>query len=371
MNSVYILIIDDDRGDRMLIKRLLKSSSLPFKFIEAETVEEAISQAEKRKFDCIIIDYLMPGMNGLDGTKKFKNIYPFIPVIMATGQADAQIAVEVMKSGADDYLSKEDMTSEALERLILSSIEKSILQTKLHSQQESLQNFSKILSHDLKSPIQNIIGFGDMVKETIQKYQNPELNQMLDFVTSSAKRMSKLIDAVNEYMVLGQETPLSITRLSHVIDGAISDLSHIIFESKAKIVQENTEQDILLNKVMMRQVIQNLISNSIKYCQEDPLITISYKEDKEQAIISISDNGIGIEEKYAKRVFEPFVRLHGNDTYQGTGLGLATCHKIVQMHNGHIECLQNAGTGVTMRITLPTKNAVTPILQRIGQLRNL
>lgn len=116
--KLNILIADDDEGDRKILRRALEKASLSCVFVETATVEEALIACDRQKFDCAIIDYRMPGLNGLHGVAAVHERWPYIPIIMATGQGDEIVATEAMKRGASDYISKQRIDAESIRRSV-------------------------------------------------------------------------------------------------------------------------------------------------------------------------------------------------------------------------------------------------------------
>ena len=352
MKFLKILLIDDDAGDRKIIARYLKKTEITFTIEEAMDVEAGMTLASNQVFDCVIIDYLMPGIDGAEGIKLLKKINPYLPIIMATGDEDPRIAVEVIKNGADDYLSKNELCSAELELIICRAIEKSRMQAQIEKQRESLENFSKILAHDLKNPIQTIIGFSELIQQDIAQKTYDSCEEMISHVIASAQRMNELIDALRNFSNLETSIMSSIS-LEEILSNVETDIARSLEESKTVITKENTATQITVDRTTMQLVFQNLILNSIKYCEQEPRIHISCSETEDSWIISLSDNGIGIDPQDAKKIFRPFIRLHPQSKYQGSGLGLSTCQKIIDLHHGNIQCLSNPDQGITMQITLP------------------
>ena len=174
----------------------------------------------------------------------------------------------------------------------------------------------------------------------------------------SAKQMSHFIeDMLNFSAISAEQTSFETINLQERVKEICEELSHIVLSAKGKINFSNLPE-IEGNKVQIDQLFINLITNSLKYKQEDktPIINI-YLASNESGFyeIHIEDNGIGIEEKYVDKIFEPFQRLHSKSEYKGTGLGLTICKKIVDRHKGNISIKSNIGKGTTFIIKLPVK----------------
>ncbi len=145
----------------------------------------------------------------------------------------------------------------------------------------------------------------------------------------------------------------TVFSLNDVVNAATDQLQMAIEDSEANIIIENGEETINADKSLLIQLLQNLISNSIKFkSDQSPVITISIQNSAYLTIINIQDNGIGMESKYCTQIFEPFRRLHGKDKYKGSGIGLAICQQICKVHGGKIECQSELSKGTNFKVTL-------------------
>ena len=225
--------------------------------------------------------------------------------------------------------------------------------SELERSNQDLQDFAYIASHDLKEPLRKIIIFGEMFERKVAPLGTEE-KDLLMRMTNGAERMNGLIDDL-----------LQLSRIQTQFSGRVkSDLSKIVkatleelefSETQAKINIEELPA-LKVDKVHIQQLFQNLLSNSLKYKKPDhPLeITIhSIKTEQNIWEISVTDNGIGFDEKHADKIFKPFERLHNRETYSGTGMGLAICKKIVERHSGTITAKSSLGNGATFTFTIP------------------
>lgn len=235
---------------------------------------------------------------------------------------------------------------------------------KLTRSNKELQEFAYVASHDLQEPLRKIEAFGDRL---VKKYGTdiPEEGRMfIDRMQNAANRMRELINALLGYSrVTTKAKPFEKIDLAEVIAGVSSDLQIRLQEINGKIEVKNLPH-IDGDKIQLRQLFQNLISNGLKFKKPDvdPIITISAEEklveEKNKSItkywrIKIADNGIGFDNKYKDQIFTIFQRLHGRLEYEGTGIGLATCRKIVERHGGEIDADGVPDEGATFIIDLP------------------
>lgn len=236
--------------------------------------------------------------------------------------------------------------------------------TQLERSNRELQDFAYITSHDLQEPLRKIQAFGERLKT---KHGTSLGETGLDYVErmrSSSARMQALINDLLVYSRLTTKaTPFVPTDLSVIAAEVVSALEVLIEESHGRVIIGELPV-IDADPAQMRQLFQNLIQNGLKFRQPDtpPVIKV-YDEDenrekrwRQQVEIFVDDNGIGFDEKYLDRIFQPFQRLHGRGEYEGSGIGLSICRKIVERHGGSITAKSQPGIGSKFIITLPIKH---------------
>lgn len=223
--------------------------------------------------------------------------------------------------------------------------------------ESELETFASIASHDLQAPLRKISLFGDRLKESAINLDERSREYILR-MQSSAKQMSLFIeDLLNFSVISAEQVPFEKVDLQERLKEISEELEHILLSANGKIVFSNLPE-IEGNKIQIDQLFINLITNSLKYRQESvsPVINIFHKNNENGFCeIHIEDNGIGFEEKYANKIFEPFQRLHSRNLYKGTGLGLTICKKIVDRHKGLISVKSIPGQGTTFIIKFPLK----------------
>jgi two-component system, sensor histidine kinase len=244
---------------------------------------------------------------------------------------------------------------------------------------QELENFAYIASHDLQEPLRKIMMFTDLLKHEIQDTTSEKAREHMRKITESVSRMQRLIGDVLKFASVGSAIEFTRIDLNRVITGILSEMEVTISTAKAKVIVDPIPA-LEVNVTEMEQLFQNLISNSLKFSQTDPVIniyaetltkdelpadyrftienklTVSRKEkngDEKFCRISIKDNGIGFDEIYRERIFNAFQRLHAKHAYEGTGIGLAICQKIVENHHGTISAESKQGEGSKFIIILP------------------
>jgi len=217
-----------------------------------------------------------------------------------------------------------------------------------------LQHFAYAASHDLREPLRTITAYTQLVQLRGAAQLDKSSAECLQFIVAAAERMGLLIDALLDYSKAGEITnrPLRATPMEEVLTSALGNLNGSIAESHA-VVTHDPLPVVKGDSLHFEQLIQNLIGNAIKYRREDvPRVHIAARNLDQEWLFSVSDNGQGIPPQYQTQIFELFKRLHGQQ-YPGTGIGLATCKRLVERYDGRIWVESEAGKGSTFFFTLP------------------
>lgn len=221
---------------------------------------------------------------------------------------------------------------------------------------EDLKHFAYVASHDLQEPLHTIISFSDLLKMKSETRLAPEEMDYIDRLRSSAMRMRELIHGLLEYTRLVRQTRSEEKiDLNAVVREVIQDMEPKIKEKNA-VVQIEKLPLIKADRLHMRQLFQNLIGNAIKFQKKGstPQVRVFSSERSDGLIdITVQDNGIGFENKYLDRIFRPFQRLHDRTEYEGIGIGLAACQKIISYHGGRITAMGQPGKGSRFMVSLP------------------
>jgi len=227
----------------------------------------------------------------------------------------------------------------------------------LKESNRELENFASVASHDLKEPLRMIRSFMELLDKKYSSELDENAQKYIQFAVDGSRRMTSLIDDLLEFSRVGRKyTDVEEVDFNKLIEEILNQYKPSIEEKKAVIEVENLPV-IRGVPVSLKLLFQNLISNALKYHKKDveTVIEIAAKERDEHWEFSVSDNGIGIEEKFLDQIFELFERLHASDEYPGTGMGLATCRKIVDQHGGEIWAESEPGKGSTFHFTISKK----------------
>ena len=226
---------------------------------------------------------------------------------------------------------------------------------RLEESNEILRQFAYASAHDLKEPLRSISSFTHIIKKRYIALLPPEASDYMTFVTTGVKRMESLLSALLEYSTLIAENnvvsqPVS---LHSVLEDVTNNLHMIATEKKAIIDYPKTMCAIRVSRLHLTQLFQNLIGNALKFTNKPPVISLSFQENREEFLIILKDNGIGMNPEYGDKVFRLFQRLNKSSQYEGTGIGLTICKNIVEKHNGKIWFESKEEEGTTFFISFP------------------
>lgn len=228
---------------------------------------------------------------------------------------------------------------------------------RLESSNRELQDFASIAAHDLQEPLRKIQAFADRLKNKFRDVLGDDGKDYLDRMLGSARRMQILIDDLLSYSrITTKAQPFIATNLNEVVRDVLSDLE-VRVESTQAVVDVAPLPTLEADPSQMRQLFQNIIGNALKFHKKGvpPHVRITGSADYGRCEIQVQDNGIGFDVKYLDRIFTIFQRLHGKQEFEGTGVGLAVCRRIVERHSGTITAQGQLGEGSTFIVRLPLK----------------
>ncbi|OHC74618.1 MAG: hypothetical protein A3G18_00900 [Rhodospirillales bacterium RIFCSPLOWO2_12_FULL_58_28] len=220
-----------------------------------------------------------------------------------------------------------------------------------------LRQFAYVASHDLQEPLRMVAGYVELLRRRYQDKLDGDADEFIRFAVEGATRMKNIIDdLLNLSRIDNRPHEWTIMDMNEAVNAALINVDRSIREADAAIIVGKLPT-MAADGGLLTQVFQNLIENAVKYRHPDrrPEIHIGAAQEGTDWIFSVRDNGIGFEQEYADRVFIAFQRLHGRSKYQGTGIGLAICKKIIERHGGHIRVDSEPGTGSTFRFSIPIR----------------
>ncbi len=219
---------------------------------------------------------------------------------------------------------------------------------------EELRQFAYVASHDLQEPLRMVSSYLQLLSKRYGDKLDDDAEEFIRYAVDGAHRMKLLINALLEYSRVGTRgNPLEPTDACSVLRGVLDNL-RLAIEEGGVVVTADPLPMVMADAVQLAQLFQNIVGNAVKFrAEHEPQVHIGVERSGTEWVFTIADNGIGIDEQYADRIFDVFERLHTNDEYAGTGIGLAICKKIVQRHGGRIWVESSPGYGATFAFTLP------------------
>ena len=402
--SGKIAIVDDNPDNLKVLYTYLKS--VGFEVLVAEDGFAGIEVVKNSQPEIILLDVMMPGIDGFEVCRRLKSdpTSQHIPVIFLTALSETVDKLTGFRVGGVDYITQpiehEEVAARVRTHLILHrtrqklqqqndllqlevdrrrQIERELTQSRhllqksndtleqtvadrtaeLATSNEDLEHFAYIASHDLRQPIRKIRMCTEYLAEDYGHCFDDQARQYMSYITKSTDRMYLLIDDLLAYSRVGKREAKTVpVDLNRVLQDVLDDLSVAVAEKQAKI-DYSSLPTIQANPREIRQVFQNLISNSLKFtCDRAPEIALDATRQEDNWLFSVRDNGIGIEPQYYDKIFQMFQRLHRNSEYEGTGIGLAICHKVITRHGGEIWVESQLNQGTTFYFTFPQSSHV-------------
>jgi two-component system sensor histidine kinase/response regulator len=362
--AARVLVVDDNPGNRDMLNRQL--GKYGYFCLGADSGLAALQTLQQERVDLVLLDVMMPGLSGVDVLQQIKAQPSLsgIPVIMISALDEVESAAQCIELGAEDYLVK-PFDPVLLRARLHSALERRRLQedqgerTKelekatedLRRANDDLQSFASVASHDLQEPLRTITTTLQLFALESGDDLTGEQRELLGMAVEGAKRMSRLISGLLAYSLSGStELTLVTEDCEASLLEAITNLRESIRASGAQI-SHGPLPVVLAHSGCLVQLFQNLVGNAIKYRSEArPEIRISAEQEGAEWVISVADNGLGIEEHYRRRIFQPFARLHGQER-PGTGLGLPICERILRKSGGRIWVESKPGQGSTFYFT--------------------
>ena len=366
-SPLRILLVEDNEHDRLAFRLAFQKSQVSCEITEYIRAEEALERlcTDASSFDLAVIDHALPGMSGLDLSKKLVDEKIPLPLVILTGRGSQQLAVEALKAGADDYIIKEpgpgylDLLPVVLPEVLQKYDDRRArkrAQEELRKMNEELKNFAHIVSHDLKTPIVHIQGFSSVLLEGYHEQLEQKYCTCLERIKANADRMEVLISDLLALSRVGRVVAtFKYVPSSEIVKNVTWGLQDRLKENRIELVVADNLPTIYCDGNRIYQVFENLLVNAIKFMREthNPRIEIG-REDKEGFHqFYVRDNGIGIDPKHHRVIFERFHRLRQIEDDEGTGLGLAIVERIVSNHGGKVWVESEPGKGSTFYFTIP------------------
>ncbi|MCX7920019.1 MAG: response regulator [bacterium] len=349
-----LLVVDDNEMNRDMLSRRLKR--LGHTVEVAVDGKQALEMTATQSFDLILLDIMMPEISGIEVLKKLREKYTIaeLPIIMVTAKDQSEDIVEALNLGANDYVTKP----------IDFPVVNARVQTQLTLKRlaELKDEFLRIASHDLKNPLTGIIGYTSLLNSMLAPIEQvpAELKNSISRVANLAQMMKRIITDFLDFQAMedGQMKlePVSfdindIARMAVInnFDYAKSKEIEMLDEIPSTPIQVHADQ------YRIQQVIENFVSNAIKFGEKGSKVTVRTRIESEKALVEVSDTGPGLKDEDMQKLFVKYARLSNKPTggEKSSGLGLAICKKIIELHQGEIGARNNPDKGATFWFALP------------------
>ncbi|MEH2035283.1 ATP-binding response regulator [Nostoc sp.] len=393
--TLKILVVDDDEVDRTAIRSALTTAGVQMQLSEVGNGNDAFSVLSVTAYDCVFLDYSLPDRDALTLIQQLGSSEIKVPLVVLTGQGDEQITLQLLKAGATDYLSKSRISPETLSQVLRNVIriyraemqvdlanqqlrethEQLICQNQeleRQQQQIQMQNFKLLeasrlkslflatISHELRTPMNAIIGFSQILLRPKFGQLTRQQADMVERILNNGKHLLMLLNEVLDFSKLeggGLDLKAERFNISKVINLVVSEMRSLAdAKNLSLLVQTDLQNPLVFNDpVRVKQILINLLSNAIKFTESGE-IWVEVKElPGNRVVIVVQDTGIGIAPRDFKHIFEAFRQVDQTITrkYPGTGLGLAIIDSLVRMMGGKIFLESKLGVGSMFKIELP------------------
>ncbi len=392
--TLHILIVDDNPVERMLLARLLeKVRRWRITTMACATGEEAMEknfQCGPAGPDVIFVDYRLRGETGTDLIGRLRGAGCEAGFILFTGTTGDEALLEALRTGADDYLHKNDLNLDNINRVLRNTLEKRLTARALREAMMALQEakegledrvrertdelrrakeeaeratqlkdkFVSLVAHDLRGPFTTILGFLELLGNDKKNPLNKKQKQFLDWVVETSQRMVRMIDEILDISRIktGKISPKSrFVNARFLTEQIIDNITPLAVKKGIRIENRVPETARLYaDPGLIGEVLQNLLSNAIKFCHKGGRVTL-YQPDDEPATLAVADTGIGIRKKYQEKIFllEEKTSIVGTAGERGTGFGLPFSLELMKAHGGSLTMTSGEGKGSTFYARLP------------------
>lgn len=378
---MHILVVEDEVVQARVLRTVLEKRG--HTVTVASDGDRAWRLLEERHFPLVVSDWLMPCLDGPGLCRRIRarERAPYTYVLLLTTKTTRDDRLEGLRAGADDFLAKPVDVGELAARLEIAARILTMQQalhdrsravdeanerlrrqnTRLTEMNAEMEQFASVACHDLQEPLRKIQVFGGRLRAGYGDALGARGEEFLKRIEGAAGRMQALVRDLFQLTQVDQvPRPFVPVDMGLAAREALTDLEARLEETQGE-VEVGSLPTVTGDPLQMRQLLLNLIGNGLKYHRPEAPPRVSVTACRESGAdgtedrhrITVRDNGIGFDERYLDRIFQPFQRLHGRGEYEGTGIGLAICRKIVERHGGTLTARSAPGEGAAFMVSLP------------------
>jgi signal transduction histidine kinase len=354
--KLRIVVIDDNPADAGILRRNLdKISSLEILLTHYLDGVEGRDAVLRDGADCLLLDHELGVPNGMEILTQIRQAGCDIPVIAVTGHGDEAIAADTFRRGAQEYLVKSRIDPATIEDTIRSAIGKVADERRRRDKEQELESFVSIVAHDLQQPLCAIKGNLDLLHDFCGDCLGEDGRKFVASAARMSARMSEMIEGLLSYSRVGRgQAVMRPVQLQQCLQGVLAELGPMLQETNAE-VRAGQLPTVWGDPLSLSQLLQNLIVNALKFHSErTPVVEIGAQRESTAWHLWVNDNGVGVDSKHHEAIFAPFTRVDTKNGPKGSGIGLATCKKIIEQHQGRIWIESSVGAGATFHFLLGT-----------------
>lgn len=371
--SLAILMIDDDEVDRFRVRRFCSADTrTTYRFAEASSAAAARSLLESETFDCIFLDFILPDADGAMVLTYLRSKAIDVPVIVLTGHGREDLVVDLLRAGAADYLSKDNLTSEGLLHRMRYAIQSHRMRKEAeHAREEAAKirslaaaksDLMRKMNHEFKTPLNAIIGYSDLLierevvtRDTDLRHEVEQIRKAGNLLLSMVQKLLELEQCETETWDLSYET----VAIAALVNEVLQNLTPLNLKRQNQIVI-NVPETLTLStdRSYLIHILTNLLDNAIKFT-ENGIVSVNGSlaqiDQQDNIVLTIADTGIGIDTQDLPHVFEAFYQASASMTwpFRGAGIGLSVCREYTQRLGGTLTVESTLGTGTIFTVVLP------------------
>lgn len=373
MEKLKLLVVDDEPGIRMGVCRILDNYSVSYPFMDedfgfdvqaVETGEEALEILRDNDLDIVLLDNKLPGIQGIDVLEFINKNNIDVVVVMITSYASLELAVKATKQGAYDFVPKPFTPKEL--RASIETITKQLflrrMTQKLNVEGRQVRfQFLSVLSHELKAPLNAVEGYLQLMQD---RKMGDSIHEYQDIIDRSLHRLQGMRNLILDLLDItriesGKKTrKMEPVLLCEMAQQCIDAFQPLAIQKDVDVYMNCSEKvSVTADRQEMEIIMNNLISNAIKYNKQGGRVDVNLKRKNDTMLIEVQDTGIGMEKEDIKSLFEDFVRIKSEQTKHitGTGLGLSIVKKLLELYGAEIKVDSKPGEGSCFTVQLPIK----------------